>query len=90
MNTYVIERQIPDAGKLKAEGTKSGVPDICLPVARGAFIGCYIEMKADSKKKTSETQDWWLSKLAIAGHFAIRCNSADEAIHALENYLNLK
>jgi len=26
--------------RLKAEGVKRGVPDICLPVPRGGFTGC--------------------------------------------------
>ena len=26
-----------EAGRFKAEGVKSGVPDLCLPVARGAY-----------------------------------------------------
>lgn len=44
---------IPNEGKRSrtggqravAEGLKSGVPDICLPVARGGAHGLYIEMK---------------------------------------------
>ena len=30
------------AGKLKREGRKRGVPDICLPVARGGFHALYV------------------------------------------------
>jgi hypothetical protein len=33
------------AAKLKAEGVKSGVPDVYWPLARGAFIGLAIEFK---------------------------------------------
>lgn len=32
-------------GKLKAEGVKEGVSDLCLPVRRGNCSGVYIEMK---------------------------------------------
>ena len=34
-----------EAKHLKAQGVKPGVPDLCLPVARGNFHGLYIEMK---------------------------------------------
>ncbi len=33
------------AARLKAEGVKSGVSDICLPVARRGYHGFYIELK---------------------------------------------
>ena len=33
------------AGKMKAEGARSGIPDLLLPVARGAYRGLCIEMK---------------------------------------------
>ena len=48
------------AGRLRAEGVKSGVPDICLPVPRGPYHGLYIEMKRMRGNDTSETQDDWL------------------------------
>lgn len=31
-----------EAARLRAQGVKSGVPDLCLPVARGASHGLYI------------------------------------------------
>lgn len=38
----------PAAGaRLVAEGLKRGVPDICLPVARGGCHGLYIELKRE-------------------------------------------
>lgn len=33
-------------GKLKAEGVRRGVPDLCLPVARSGAHGLYLQMKA--------------------------------------------
>jgi hypothetical protein len=45
---YAIPNQIPNpvvAARMKAEGVKSGVPDIFLPVARYGKYGLYIELK---------------------------------------------
>ena len=39
------KRAIKTAIALKAQGVKSGVPDMCLPVARGGYHGLYIELK---------------------------------------------
>ena len=38
------KRDITTAKKLKRRGVKPGVPDVCLPVARGNYHGLYIEM----------------------------------------------
>ena len=52
---------------LKAEGVKPGVPDLCLPVARGQYHGLYIEMKS-SKGKPTEDQLKWLAALKAQGY----------------------
>lgn len=39
------ERNKIVAARLKAEGVKSGVPDVMLPVPRRQFAGLFIEMK---------------------------------------------
>ena len=55
-NTHVLPclslmYHVPNEGKrtngavLKAMGLKSGVPDVCLPVASHNFHGLYLEMK---------------------------------------------
>ena len=49
----VRSQQIRGA-KLKAEGVRSGVSDICLPVKRGACSGLYIEMKRPAEKPKRE------------------------------------
>lgn len=75
-----------DAGRLKAEGVQSGVPDIALPVARGQYSALFIEMK-DGPRKTSAAQDVWLARLNEAGNYACVCRSAGEAIATLKWYL---
>lgn len=76
------------ARRLKAEGVKSGVPDLCLPVARGKYHGLYIELKY-GKNKTSPSQDKWLAALAGQGYAAIVCYGWEDASKALVQYLGL-
>ena len=37
-------RNRKEAYNLKLQGVRAGVPDLCLPVARGKFHGLYIEL----------------------------------------------
>lgn len=77
------------AGKLKAEGVKSGVPDLCLPAPRGNYHGLYIEMKRAQGSKTSATQKWWHIMLIALGHHVVICKSSEAARTALLEYLAL-
>lgn len=74
------------AGKLKAEGVKAGVPDICLPSARGGYHGLYIELKAGKNKATKE-QEEWLSALNAEGYKAVVCRGWVRASEEIKNYL---
>jgi hypothetical protein len=76
------------AAKLAAEGVKAGVPDLCLPVARGEFHGLYIEMKRTKGGTVSAVQKYWLAVLAAEGYCALRCNGWDDARQALTLYLD--
>lgn len=75
------------AGKLAAEGVKPGVPDACLPVARGEFHGLYIEMKRRDGGSLSETQKGWIADLNDQGYQAECCHGWDEAREVIEAYL---
>ena len=48
--------------KLKAEGLKPGVPDLCLPVARHGYNGLYLEIKSQ-KGRVRKEQRWWLEMI---------------------------
>lgn len=78
-----------EAANLKQEGVKAGVPDLCLPVARGAYIGLYIEMKYGDNSE-SENQIEWLASLQSEGHFVCVCYSARTALDVIERYIRLK
>ena len=87
---------IPNGGKrdsrtavnLKREGVKAGVPDICLPVARGQYHGLYIELKA-GKNKTTTKQKEWLNALNQEGYATKVCYGWSEARETIEKYLGL-
>lgn len=89
---------IPNGGRrdaitgaqLKAEGVKRGVPDLCLPVARGAYHGLYIELKRRVSGVVSEHQQQWIEQLRSQGYKAEVAHGASEAIQIIEQYLNLK
>lgn len=72
----------------KAMGVKKGVPDLCLPVARGGFHGLYIEMKTPSGK-ASDAQRWWMMELTKQGYRAVVCHGYDAAVAELCWYLSL-
>ena len=81
------KRAIKTAIALKAQGVKSGVPDMCLPVARGGYHGLYIELKRQKGGTVSETQRSWITALAEQGYKAVVCKGAEEAIRTIKEYL---
>lgn len=81
------KRNIGTARKLKAEGVKSGIPDIHLPVARNNYIGLWIEMKF-AKNKLTENQKKVICQLENNGHKVVVCYGWFEASQRIEEYLN--
>jgi len=86
------------ANRLKAEGMKAGVPDLCLPytielsgqydIQSEGYGGLFIEMKSkDTKGRLSDDQKEWIEYLTGQGYKVEVCWSADEAIKVLEDYL---
>ena len=82
------KRSAAMGARLKAEGLKAGVPDVCLPTAHGGYIGLYIEMKVKPNKPT-EQQTQWLRDLRGAGHFTAVCYTWEEAKDLIEEYIRL-
>lgn len=75
------------AAKLKAEGVKPGVPDLCLPVSRGGFHGLYIELKRRKGGVVSDHQRNWLDYLRKQGYRAEVCHGWEVARDVLVEYL---
>lgn len=74
------------AARLKAEGVKAGVPDICLPVPRGAWHGLFIEMKTRTGSASRE-QKRWLGALQAQGYRVAVCKGWEAAKELIEEYL---
>lgn len=83
------QRHAVVAAKLKGQGVKAGVPDLCLPVPRFGCPGLWIEMKT-ADGRVSTTQKDWIGYLKGAGYRVEVCRSFDEARAALLDYLNPK
>jgi hypothetical protein len=76
------------AAKMRREGVKSGVPDICLPIARRGFHGLYIELKY-GRNKPSENQYRWIESLRAQGYCVQVCYGAQIAQAVIEDYLGI-
>lgn len=80
-------RSKSEAGRFRAEGVKAGVPDICLPVARGGYHGLYIELKRVKGGRVSTAQQGWIAALRDQGYCACVCKGWDDAAHIIKAYL---
>lgn len=80
------KRNVIVAQKLKAEGVRSGVPDLCLPVMRGGYGGMYVELKA-GKNTTSDLQDDVIEELRGDGYYVDVFWSWEDALTAMIAYV---
>jgi len=80
-------RHISVARKMKAEGVKAGVLDVCVPFPVDEWAGAYLEMKIKPNRLT-ENQRAFIK--AIEGtHKVYVCFSALDACHAVGEYLGI-
>lgn len=75
------------AKRMKAEGVRAGVPDLCLPVPRNGYHGLYVEMKAGRGRPTHQQQRW-IDALACQGYKAVVCYGWQHAKNVIEEYLD--
>ena len=75
--------------RLKAEGAKSGVPDIFLPAPRVGSAGLFVEMKRKEGVESANQKDWRLF-LTAQGYTSVVCFSFDEAVSAILEHLGKK
>ena len=87
------ERNIIVAAKLRAEGVKSSIPDIFLPVPRGPWHGLFVEMKraksvGKSKGYATADQKKTIEALKEQGYGAAVCEGWEQARDMILQYLN--
>ena len=81
------KRSKAEAVRLKAEGVRAGIPDLCLPVPLNGYHGMYIEMKRpDHKNKPTEDQKDWLDYFNRVGYKAVVCYGYVEAVTEIQRY----
>lgn len=83
------------AGSLRAQGVKRGVPDIFLPVKRGMYLGLFIELKKlklkiRTKNIHIQEQNEWIDYLKAQGYGAIMCRGWIEARDIIVQYMEWK
>jgi hypothetical protein len=74
------------AQKLRLERGKAGLPDLCLPVARGGYHALFLELKVASGR-LSRAQAAWLRALRRAGNNAQVVFGQDQARAVLIQYV---
>ena len=76
------------AALMKLTGTKRGVPDIFLPVARNGYHGLWIELKrCDKSARPTPEQKEWIERLSAQGYRAVVCHGFESARDTIIEYL---
>lgn len=82
-------RHIGTARRLKAEGVKSGVPDVFLAIPSNGYHGLFVELKSPAKtSRVSESQREIKCLLEKQGYDCKICFGWDAARKSIEEYLN--
>ena len=82
------QRHVAVAARLSAEGVKSGVPDLHLPVASGEHHGLWLEMKFGKNRPTAN-QVWWIDNLRKQGYRVAVCYDWRQAWAVICDYLGI-
>lgn len=73
------------AAKLKAEGVRAGVPDLCWPIARHGYHGLYMELKIGRNRPT-DAQRAWINTLIAQNYYVVVTFEFNHALEQLEWY----
>ncbi len=86
------KRNAREAARLKAQGVKSGVSDMFLPMVMDGCPGLYIELKRrkqDGPSKVSPKQALFHRDMKKQGYKCVVCYGADEAISIIKEYAGI-
>ena len=79
------KRSASNGSRLKREGLKCGVSDICVPVAKSGYNNLYIELKSGKNKATREQLNF-IDLINKYGGKALVVYEADNAIEVIKAY----
>jgi hypothetical protein len=82
------KRNPREGAKLKAMGTKAGVPDLFFPVPTGKHNGLFIELKGP-KGRLSDHQKIMMENLSEQGYMCEVASELERAMDLIEDYLNV-
>lgn len=99
--TYVgkdgkTHRYSREAQKMRSQGVRKGVPDICWPLPRkrpdetGEYRGLYIEMKRVKSGSLEPEQKAWRDFLLRQGYFWKMCRGNEDAWETMKAYYRLE
>ena len=83
------KRSMALASMLKAEGMRSGVPDVMFPYANGKYYGLALEFKS-AKGKPTDNQIEWMQKLQTYGWDCHVVNDYEAAWNIVLDYIKNK
>lgn len=89
--TYAVPngglRSKATAGKLKAEGVRAGIPDICVPVPSQRWASLRIELKATKSGVLTSSQRQRIPALTALGNLVTVCHGWEAAAREIVGYL---
>ncbi len=81
-------RNVREGARLKAQGVKSGVWDIFLPLPKNGYHGLYVEMKAGKNKLTANQIEFG-QYVHKHGYLTHTCYSWLEAKKVISEYIGI-
>ena len=85
-----IQQRSKQVNKLKAEGMRTGVPDLFIPAKNAIYAGLFIEMKRSKGGTLSNEQKDWLNFLNEQGYKASVCAGYSDAVSIILDYFENK